>query len=153
MPSWRSALGDGVNLASRLEGLCKQYDVGILASEAVEQRAREAFVFRLVDAVAVKGKTKSVRVYELLGPKGESVLLLHVAQTYERAFNAYTRREFAVALALSKLNTRTVRALSLRNAVCAIAPTPRRPIGTAASMLTINNDKPSTQRNSMALAA
>ena len=52
-----TALGDGVNLAARLEALCKQYGVVALASEAiVDGRLGDAFAFRLVDRVAVKGK-------------------------------------------------------------------------------------------------
>src|SRR5205823_8395021 len=49
-----TALGDGVNLASRLEGLCKQYGVTRIASEAVVDEARAAFAFRKLDRVAVK---------------------------------------------------------------------------------------------------
>src|SRR5262249_26605097 len=62
-----TALGDGVNLAARLEPLCKQYDVAALASETIHERAGDEFAFRLVDRVAVKGKNEPVRVYELLG--------------------------------------------------------------------------------------
>ncbi len=65
-----TALGDGVNIASRLESLCKQYDLTNLVSEAVYEGAKDEFSFRLVDRVAVKGKHDAVRVYELLGPIG-----------------------------------------------------------------------------------
>src|SRR5258708_24245343 len=65
-----TALGDGVNLASRLEGLCKQYDVAILASEKIAETVWDEFEFRLVDRVAVQGKAVAVRVYELLGAGG-----------------------------------------------------------------------------------
>ncbi len=95
-----TALGDGVNLASRLEALCKQYDVGVLVSEAVAERAKDAFVFRLVDAVAVVGKTRAVKVYELLGAQGEAVRGLDVARAYERAFQVYVGRDFRTARAL-----------------------------------------------------
>src|SRR5207244_2984795 len=53
-----TAMGDGVNLAARLESLCKQYGVTVLVSDAVVERVRGKFVFRLVDRVAVKGKTQ-----------------------------------------------------------------------------------------------
>jgi len=96
-----TALGDGVNLAARLESLGKQYDVAILVSEAVEEKARHAFAFRLVDRVAVKGKTKAVRVFELLGAidcvAGST---LQTARTYEQALDAYFQRQFALAQAL-----------------------------------------------------
>jgi adenylate cyclase len=91
-----TALGDGVNLAARLEPLCKQYGVAALASEAVVTAAGGAVeggvAFRLVDRVAVKGKKESVRVYELL--EGERT---DTARTYEEAFAAYLARDFARA--------------------------------------------------------
>jgi adenylate cyclase len=95
-----TALGDGVNLASRLEGLNKQYGTTILVSESVREEVKDAFVFRVLDMVAVKGKTKGVRVYELLGAADESGLSLDAARAYESAFEAYLAREFARALAL-----------------------------------------------------
>ncbi len=95
-----TALGDGVNLASRLEGLCKHYGVAVLASEAVMERARDEFAFRLVDRVAVKGKTEGVRVYELLGPKDAADAGAGVVEAYEKALEAYFARDFGGALRL-----------------------------------------------------
>ncbi|MDX1335952.1 MAG: adenylate/guanylate cyclase domain-containing protein, partial [Gammaproteobacteria bacterium] len=62
-----SAIGDGVNLASRLEGLNKQYGTWIMLSEATYKQVHDHFECRLLDEVVVKGKTRPVRVYELLG--------------------------------------------------------------------------------------
>ena len=62
-----TAIGDAVNLASRLETLNKQYGTSIIASESIFERARQDFDFRLLDIVAVKGKSKAIKVYELLG--------------------------------------------------------------------------------------
>jgi adenylate cyclase len=92
-----TALGDGVNLASRLEGLNKSYGTQILVSEAVRQAAGDAFAFRLVDIVAVKGRSQGVSVYELLGAAGPQQPSI---ATYERAFEAYRQRRFAEALGL-----------------------------------------------------
>ena len=90
-----TALGDGVNLAARLEPLCKQYGVGALASEAIVAAVGTgagAPAFRLVDKVAVKGKHVAVRVYELLeGERTETVRI------YEEAFTAYLARDFTRA--------------------------------------------------------
>jgi adenylate cyclase len=99
-----TALGDGVNLASRLEALNKQYGTRVIASEAVYERARDAFAFRLLDRVAVKGKTRGVRVYELLGPAGAGAPAAHV-QIYEQALAAYWSRDFEGALALLREST------------------------------------------------
>ncbi len=93
-----TALGDSVNLASRLEGLCKQYGVDVLASEAVVERAGEEFAFRLVDRVAVKGRSQGILVYQLVGPA--SAELPAVARDYEAAFAAYSRRDFTAAGAI-----------------------------------------------------
>jgi len=90
-------MGDGVNLASRLEALGKQYGVATLVSEAVVERVKGDFVFRQVDLVAVKGKTQGVRVYELLGRAGLDGPKLALARTYERALEAYFARDFARA--------------------------------------------------------
>jgi adenylate cyclase len=62
-----TALGSAVNLASRLEGLNKQYGTTILASDAVYRRARGCFRFKEIAAVVAKGMTSETVVYELIG--------------------------------------------------------------------------------------
>ena len=94
-----TALGDGVNLASRLEGLNKQYGTTVLVSESVREEAKEAFAFRLVDVVAVKGRTRGVRVYELLG-RADAAADRGPQRAYERALERYWARDFAGALAI-----------------------------------------------------
>jgi adenylate cyclase len=95
-----TALGDGVNLASRLEGLNKQYGTTILVSEAVAEAVRPAFAFRLLDRVAVKGRTMGIRVFELLGDPATAAPRLAVARLYEQALDHYFERRFAEALAI-----------------------------------------------------
>ncbi len=95
-----TALGDGVNLAARLEPLCKQYGVSVLVSDVIASAARHRFVFRRVDRVAVKGKAAAIDVYELLGRVGDQIANLERARRYEAAFNAYLERDFAGALDL-----------------------------------------------------
>jgi adenylate cyclase len=95
-----TAMGDGVNLAARLEPLCKQYGIILMVSEAVEEQTRDEFEFRRLDRVAVKGKTRGVAVYELLGARGASGLALAVARTYEQALDAYFARRFDDAIQL-----------------------------------------------------
>ncbi len=92
-----TCLGDGVNLASRLEGLNKQYGTTILVSETVREAAGESFAFRVVDVVAVKGKRQGVRVYELL-PSEEARVKAEVIRAYEEAFAAYLAGDFRSAL-------------------------------------------------------
>jgi len=59
-------IGDGVNLASRLEGACKQYFARILISEFTLARLRGTYRIREVDSVIVKGKQQPVAIYEVL---------------------------------------------------------------------------------------
>jgi len=92
-----TAMGDGVNLASRLEGLNKHYGTTILVSEAVQEAAGDGMRFRLVDVVAVKGRRGGVRIHELLGEQDASP---DVVRAYERAFAAYQERRFQEAIRL-----------------------------------------------------
>jgi len=59
-------IGDGVNLAARLESACKQYGARILISEFTYRALRGTYRTREVDIVVVKGKTKPVSIYEVL---------------------------------------------------------------------------------------
>ncbi|MEA3210802.1 MAG: adenylate cyclase [Chthoniobacter sp.] len=95
-----TAIGDAINLASRLEGLNKTYGTSIIASERIVEDARGQFEFRLLDRVAVKGKSAAITIYELLGRKGEAGARRDTVATYEQAFAAYTTREFSAAIAL-----------------------------------------------------
>ncbi len=59
-------IGDGVNLAARLESACKQYGAHILISEFTYKRLRGTYFSRELDLVIVKGKTKPVAIHEIL---------------------------------------------------------------------------------------
>jgi len=61
-----TVIGDGVNLAARLESACKAYSARILASESTVAKLRGTYRMRDIDLVVVKGKTQPVRVFELL---------------------------------------------------------------------------------------
>ena len=94
-----TAMGDGVNLAARLESLGKHYGTAILVSATIEADARDAFWFRRLDRVAVKGKHEGVEVFELLGRRGDGPRPAFVA-TYESALDRYFARDFTGALAI-----------------------------------------------------
>jgi adenylate cyclase len=95
-------IGDGVNLASRLESACKQYGAHILVSEFTYRKARGTYRAREIDLVVVKGKTRPVAVYEILD--------YHTEETYPRVSDAlgyfrdalakYRGRDFAAAKVL-----------------------------------------------------
>jgi adenylate cyclase len=65
-----TAMGDAVNLASRLEARTKYYGVGILVGEATREAVKEV-VYRELDLIKVKGKDTAVRVFEPLGLESE----------------------------------------------------------------------------------
>jgi len=62
-----TAMGDAVNLASRLEGLNKEYGTQIIVGETVYAKVKKNFKFRELDYVMVKGKKTPTRIYQLLG--------------------------------------------------------------------------------------
>jgi adenylate cyclase len=90
-----TVLGDGVNLAARLESATKQFHTDILIGAEVEKLTREHFVYRNVDLLAFKGKTKPVETYTLLTDK--SVPPPAWLETYHVAVKMYRRREFKEA--------------------------------------------------------
>ena len=99
-----TAIGDCVNLASRLEGLNKTYGTQIIASSTFQQAAGDAeFLWRRLDRVAVAGRAAPLDVFELVGLRAAvSEEALRVAESYTAAFEAFLRREFAEASRLLK---------------------------------------------------
>ena len=70
-----TALGDAVNLSSRLEGLNKDYGTHILVNETTHVAAKDdGFVFRELDLIRVKGKLQPVTIYELIGRSDQSTV-------------------------------------------------------------------------------
>ncbi len=87
-----TAIGDSVNLASRLEGLNKYYGSRILVSEDThKQVANGNFRFREIDRVRVKGKSQPVVMYELM------VADYEILPRFEEGLQLYRNRQFAVA--------------------------------------------------------
>ena len=98
-----SALGDEVNIASRLEGSSKQFGVDIVASSATRDEATE-FAWLEIDDVKLKNKTRAVALYALAGgpltPRANQfrgLLPLH-----EEMLAAYRARKFAAARRLRR---------------------------------------------------
>jgi adenylate cyclase len=94
-----TAIGDNVNLASRLEGLNKYYGTDILLSEATAQGLGEGFILRQVDLVQVKGKTKALEVYELLGEGTPDPELAQFLEAYHRGLGHYQAGHWAESIA------------------------------------------------------
>jgi adenylate cyclase len=92
-----TVMGDSVNLGSRLEGLTKEYGVGVLVSESVVAAA-SGFVYREIDTVVVKGRTEGVKIYEPVGRQGtvgESTL--SDIESFHKALDLYRKQRWAEA--------------------------------------------------------
>ncbi len=87
-----TAMGDAVNLASRLEGLCKTYGLGILVSEATQKEA--GIAVREIDVVRVVGRAEPVRIFEPLSPEADSEMV----RLFEQGVEAYRSRAFPEAI-------------------------------------------------------
>lgn len=89
-----TAMGDAVNLASRLEGVCKIYGIGILVSEVTWKEA--GLPMREIDLLRVVGRAEPVRVFEPLPPGAD----LEMVRLFEEGLAAYRSRAFARAVEL-----------------------------------------------------
>jgi class 3 adenylate cyclase len=79
-------MGDGVNVASRIEGLNKQFGTSICISENIYERLPAEIVARPLDRVTVKRRKTGIMVYELLGIVGtdDPELLEHGPSSWNR---------------------------------------------------------------------
>jgi len=93
-----TAMGDAVNLASRLEGQTKAYHVGIILGEATRQAAPSWAALEL-DLIAVKGKREAVRIYALLGDAqlARSPAFRSHAERHEQMLAGYRTQDWAGA--------------------------------------------------------
>ncbi|BDU72289.1 adenylate/guanylate cyclase domain-containing protein [Mesoterricola silvestris] len=96
-----TAIGDNVNLASRLEGLNKVYGTRILISGATAAAAGDAILTRPLDRVSVKGKRNSGLILELVALRAEATPdQIAGAERFAEAFDRYQARDLTGALAL-----------------------------------------------------
>jgi adenylate cyclase len=94
--SW-TVMGDNVNLASRLEGLTKEYRTGMILSEATYLQVKEHFLCRDLDRIRVKGKRQPVKIYELLGAAEDRLRLQDLLTRFDAAMAAYRSLEWRAA--------------------------------------------------------
>ena len=92
-----TVMGDAVNLASRLEGITKQYGVGIIVGENT-QKAVPDVVFRELDRVRVKGKDEPVAIYEPLGAAGQvDKTTLDELKLFQQVLKLYRAQDWDLA--------------------------------------------------------
>lgn len=92
-----TAMGDTVNLASRLEGVNKEYGTYVCVSESVAKAAASEFVFRELDTIKVKGKTEGVKIFELVGSVADARIDRKKIAAYEAALGSYREGKFDLA--------------------------------------------------------
>ncbi|MCD6433691.1 MAG: adenylate/guanylate cyclase domain-containing protein [Sulfurimonas sp.] len=87
-------IGDSVNLASRLEGLCKTYKVRLVVSEFTVAKLKDNYVIQFLDIVRVKGKSEPVKIYEILSEgEADEHKLLELSE-YDKAHGFYEKADF-----------------------------------------------------------
>lgn len=94
-----TVMGDPVNLASRLEGINKEYGTHIIISEFTYAEIKDTFTCREVDWVRVKGKNKPVRIFELIcegAPSKERALSI---EYFNSGYQKYHKADFPGAIA------------------------------------------------------
>jgi adenylate cyclase len=94
-----TVIGDAVNLASRLEALTRTYAVDILVGARASELISDEFCLRSVALVQVKGKTKPVEIFTLIGARGgtEDAEFIRHVETYEAGFRKFRERDFTGA--------------------------------------------------------
>jgi adenylate cyclase len=89
-----TVMGDAVNLASRLEGITKEYGVGIVVGENTKAAAPE-FVYRELDLVRVKGKDEPVAIFEPMGLSGKvDEAVLEEMKLFQQVLRAYRKQDW-----------------------------------------------------------
>ena len=93
-----TAMGDAVNLGSRLEGANKEYNTNILISESTFERVKDEFYCMELDSVRVKGKTLPVRIFQLLGERGVYTINQEAINYFHRGLQLYKEQKWDKAI-------------------------------------------------------
>jgi adenylate cyclase len=96
-------IGDNVNVASRLEGQSKTYDVGTVVGQSTTARAPE-FAFLELDLLKVKGKTEATRIFALLGDNAlkQSSDFIHLAERHTEFLGRFRAKDWEAAERLAR---------------------------------------------------
>lgn len=96
-----TVIGDGVNLAARLESACKFYGARLLISDSTAQRLKGIYRMREADQVVVKGKTEPVRIHEVLDFHTDTSFpqAIEVLNYYRDGLNLYRKQNWDQSIA------------------------------------------------------
>jgi len=100
-----SVLGDPVNVASRLEGQTKYYDVPIIIGTRTADKAKKQFAIVEADLIAVKGKSEAQTIYALVGDQklASDLRFQDLRKLYSTMLYCYRSRDWEGALEAIKL--------------------------------------------------
>jgi adenylate cyclase len=94
-----TVMGDMVNLGSRLEGANKEYGTNIIISEFTYNHVKDTICCREIDSVRVKGKTRPVRIFELLGEKKDEPGYQNLIEVFDTGLTLYREGKWDDAIA------------------------------------------------------
>ena len=97
-----TVMGDAVNLASRLEGINKEYGTKIVISEFTYKDIKDTFTAREIDRVRVKGKLEPVKIFELVCEGEPKIEIAKYLSEFNAGYELYQSKKFAEALAFFK---------------------------------------------------
>jgi adenylate cyclase len=91
-------IGDSVNLGSRIESLCKFYDVSLIISEDTKEKLTKDYTFRYLDYVKVKGKENPIKLWEVLVDSNDEIK--EELNIYHEAIALFTNKKIKEAFIL-----------------------------------------------------
>jgi adenylate cyclase len=93
-----TVMGDGVNLASRLEGANKEYGTHVIVSESTWEQVRDRIATRELDIIRVQGKAQPTRIFEVLGRSPLAPDRAAMVSAFEVALRAYRTQQWENAI-------------------------------------------------------
>jgi adenylate cyclase len=93
-----TAMGDSVNLGSRLEGANKSYKTNIIISEFTFKKVKNEFICMELDSVRVKGKKRPVKIYNLIGYKDLPGIQEEIINQFNQGLTFYKNRKWDKAI-------------------------------------------------------
>lgn len=93
-------IGDNVNIASRVESLCKYYKCNLIITQETKNNLEDSYIFRYLDLIKVKGKEKPIKIWEVINSNHEK--LEEELNIYNNAIEFYYKKDFKKALEIFK---------------------------------------------------
>lgn len=97
-----TAIGDSINLGSRVESLCKYYDSQINITNFTKELLKKEYTFRFLDLVTVKGKDEPIEIWQVYKKGVPEQELKKELEEYHKAIELYKSSKFQEALAIFK---------------------------------------------------